>query len=318
MNMSQGLKSNSISSGRITLKNKSRLYKRAEIIQSIRKFFIDRGYLEVETPVLIPAPAPEGNIDALESRKGFLHTSPELCMKRLLAAGYSKIFQVCKCFRDYERGNLHLPEFTMLEWYREGADYFYLMDECREMIKYVAKETGSGEKLKYQGKNIDLSDEWQRITVKEAFKTYTDLTPEKAVESGSFDEIMVTRIEPELDKGTPVFLYDYPASLAALSQIKEDEPAVAERFELYIGGLELANAFSELTDPAEQRERFLKETEKRKKEGKTVYPFPEKFINDLEHMPASAGIAFGIDRFVMLLTDSATIDEVVTFTPEKL
>lgn len=318
MNTSQGLKSNNTSSGKIILKNKSRLYTRAGIIESIRKFFIDRGYLEVETPVLISAPAPEVNIDAIKSSKGFLHTSPELCMKRLLANGYSKIFQVCKCFRDSERGNFHLPEFTMLEWYRKGVDYYYLMDECRDMIKHVAEETGSGEKFEYQGKNIDLSGEWERVTIKEAFKTYVGLTPEEAVKSDSFDEIMVTKIEPELDTGRPVFLYDYPASQAALSRIKEDEHAVAERFELYIGGLELANAFTELTDPVEQKKRFMEETEKRKKTSKTEYPFPEKFIQDLENMPASAGIAFGIDRFVMLLTDSAIIDEVVTFTPEEL
>ncbi|MFC1840630.1 EF-P lysine aminoacylase EpmA [Thermodesulfobacteriota bacterium] len=300
------------------MKNKSRLYARAEIIESIRKFFIDRGYLEVETPVLISAPAPEANIDALKSPKGFLHTSPELCMKRLLANGHSKIFQVCKVFRDGERGNLHLPEFTMLEWYRKGVDYYYLMDECRDMVKHVAAETGSGKRFKYQGKNIDLSGEWQRITVKEAFKMYAGLTPEEAVESDSFDEVMVTKIEPGIDTGRPVFLYDYPVSLAALSRIKESDPEVAERFELYIGGIELANAFSELTDPFEQRRRFLEERSKRKKAGKTVYPFPDKFIHDLEHMPVSAGIAFGIDRFIMLLTDSATIDEVVTFTPEEL
>lgn len=316
--MSQGLKNSDTSPGKIILKNKSRLYARAGIIESIRNFFIARGYLEVETPVLIPAPAPEANIDAIKSSKGFLRTSPELCMKRLLAKGYSKIFQVCKCFRDGERGNLHLPEFTMLEWYRKGVDYYYLMDECRDMVKHVAEETGSGDRFKYQGKNIDLSGEWQRITVKEAFKTYTGVTPEEAVESGNFDEIMVTQIEPGINTGKPVFLYDYPASLAALSRIKESDPEVAERFELYIGGLELANAFSELIDPLEQRKRFLEEGAKRKKAGKTVYPFPDKFINDLGKMPSSTGIAFGIDRFVMLLTDSAVIDEVVTFTPEEL
>jgi len=300
------------------LRNKSRLYTRAEVIQSIRTFFIDREYLEVETPVLIPAPAPEANIDAIKTPNGFLHTSPELCMKRLLSQGYSQIFQICKCFRDSERGHLHLPEFTMLEWYSAGADYYELMDECREMALHVTSELGTGDRFEYQGKGIDLSGEWERITVKEAFSKYAGITPEEAIESGNFDEIMVTQIEPSLDKSTPVFLYDYPASLAALSRIKKDDAEVAERFELYIGGLELANAFSELTDHVEQRERFLEEEKKRKKAGKAEYPFPERFIHDLEHMPPSAGIAFGIDRFVMLLTDSATIDEVVTFTPEKL
>ena len=298
--------------------NRSRLFLRARIIHSIRSFFISRGYLEVETPVIIPAPAPEANIDAIKTEGGFLQTSPELCMKRLLSAGYEKIFQICKCFRNAERGRLHLPEFTMLEWYRAGADYFYLMDECRRMIKYVMDELGMGDIIEYQGCSINLSGEWERITVNDAFKKCTGTTPEKAIESGDYDEIMVSEIEPSLNNGRPVFLYNYPASQAALAKVREDDPEIAERFELYIGGLELANAFSELTDADEQEKRFVEESENRKNAGKTQYPFPEKFINDLEHMPASAGIAFGIDRLIMLLTNSAAIDDAVTFTPEKL
>ena len=298
--------------------NKSRLFLRAQIIQSIRAFFINRGYLEVETPVIIPAPAPEANIDAINTSRGFLQTSPELCMKRLLARGYKKIFQICKCFRDGERGHLHLPEFTMLEWYCADTDYFELMDECQGMIKHVVHELGMKEILKYQGKVINLEGEWERLTVKDAFSRFTGTTPEEAFESGNFDEIMMAEIEPGLNTGRPVFLYNYPISQAALSRISEDDQDVAERFELYMGGLELANAFSELIDVDEQRERFLKATENRKKTGKTAYPFPEKFVNDLDLMPPSAGIAFGIDRLIMILTDSATIDEVVTFTPEKL
>jgi lysyl-tRNA synthetase class 2 len=300
------------------LYNRSHLFLRAHIIQSIRTFFIGRGYLEVETPVIIPAPAPEVNIDAIKTEGGFLQTSPELCMKRLLSTGYEKIFQICKCFRDSERGHLHLPEFTMLEWYRTGADYFDLMDECQSMVKHVVNELGIGEIFGYQEQSIDLSGEWEKMSVKEAFKKYTGTTPLKAIESGDFDEIMVSEIEPGLNNGKPVFLYNYPVTQAALSKVNIDDPEVAERFELYMGGLELANAFSELTDASEQKKRFLEETELRKKAGKIGYPFPEKFIYDLEHMPPSAGIAFGIDRFIMLLTDSPTIDEVVTFTPEKL
>jgi len=272
----------------------------------------------VETPVVIPAPAPEANIDAVKTENGFLQTSPELCMKRLLSAGYEKIFQICKCFRDAERGRLHLPEFTMLEWYRAKADYFYLMDECRSMVKHAAHELGTGEIIEYQGSSINLSGEWEKITVTEAFKKFTGTTPEKAIESGKYDELMAGSIEPGLNTGKPVFLYNYPASQAALSRVNREDPNVAERFELYMGGLELANAFSELTEADEQKKRFLEEAENRKKAGKTRYPFPEKFINDLEYIPPSAGIAFGIDRFIMLLTDSSTIDEVVTFTPEKL
>jgi lysyl-tRNA synthetase class 2 len=298
--------------------NRSRLFLRAKIIQSIRRFFAGRGYLEVETPVVIPAPAPEANIDAIKTKRGFLQTSPELCMKRLLSAGYEKIFQICKCFRDEERGHLHLPEFTMLEWYRVEADYFDLMDECQNMIKHAVSELDIGEIFEYQKGLINLSGEWEKITVKDAFKKFTSTTPERAVESGDFDEIVVSLVEPGLNNGKPVFLYNYPLSQAALSKINEYDRETAERFELYMGGLELANAFSELTNANEQRKRFLEEAENRRKTGKIEYPFPEKFINDLEHMPPSAGIAFGIDRFVMLLTDSASIDEVVSFTPEKL
>jgi lysyl-tRNA synthetase class 2 len=192
------------------------------------------------------------------------------------------------------------------------------MDECEEMIKHVTRVLSRGEKLFFQGKDIDMSGTWERITVRDAFNRYAGITPEKAIEAGSFDELMVTQIEPELNKGRPVFLYDYPSSQAALSRTKKDDPDVAERFELYIGGLELANAFSELTDAGEQTKRFIEELKKRESNGKTVYPFPEKFINDLEFIPPSAGIAFGIDRFIMLLTDSASIDDVVAFTPEKM
>ncbi len=297
---------------------KSRLFERARAIHSIREFFINRGYLEVETPVVIPAPAPEANIDAIEASGLFLQTSPELCMKRLLAMGYSRIFQICKCFRSAERGERHLPEFTMLEWYKADADYLCLMDECEAMIRHIAGALGKEQRLFFQGKGIDLSGRWERITVRAAFLKYAGITPEKAIQAGDFDELMVTKIEPMLDTGRPVFLYDYPASQAALSRTKKGDPGVAERFELYMGGLELANAFSELTDAEEQKERFLEELESRKRNGKTVYPFPEKFINDLEFMPRSAGIAFGIDRFIMLLTDSPSIDDVVTFTPERL
>jgi len=300
------------------LPDKSRLFIRARAIQTIREFFISRGYLEVETPVVIPAPAPEANIDAIEASGKFLQTSPELCMKRLLAMGYNRIFQICKCFRKSERGERHLPEFTMLEWYKADEDYLYLMDECEAMIRHVTRALGKGDKLKYQGKQIDISGSWERITVRDAFLKYGGTTPERAIEAGTFDEIMVSGIESSLDMGRPVFLYDYPASQAALSRTKNGEPGVAERFELYIGGLELANAFSELTDVEEQKRRFLEELESRKRNGKTVYPFPDKFINDLEFMPQSAGIAFGVDRFIMLLTDSPSIDDVVTFTPERL
>jgi elongation factor P--(R)-beta-lysine ligase len=297
---------------------KSNLWHRAGIIQSIRRFFIEQEFLEVETPNLIPAPVPEAHIDLLSTKHGFLQASPEQCMKRLLSEGFPKIFQICKCHRDGERGHLHLPEFTLLEWYREGADYADLMADCEALTLHVARDLGLDETIKYRGHVIDLHPPWERITVREAFNAYSPVPLNEALVSGSFDEMTVLYIEPNLSKSKPVFLYDYPASMASLARLKQTNTEVAERFELYMGGLELANAFSELIDPVEQVIRFDKENDIREKHGRQRYPVPKKFIEALKTMPPSAGIAFGVDRLVMLLTDSEKIDDVVSFTPEEL
>jgi lysyl-tRNA synthetase class 2 len=292
---------------------------RARVIQSVRQFFIENGYLEVETPILIPAPAPEPHIDALRvSPDQFLQTSPELCMKRLLAADYSKIFQICRCFRGEERGDLHLPEFTLLEWYRAGADYKDLMGDCEEMVLYAARALGFEDKIVYRNKVISLERPWDRITVKEAFERFASISMERALALNRFDEILIEEIESGLNKENPVFLYDYPIPQASLARIKDDDSEIAERFELYIGGLELANAFSELIDVHEQRERFDRDNNIRKQMGKIAYPISESFLNALKKMPASAGIAFGLDRLVMLFADAVRIDDVVSFTPEEL
>ncbi len=291
---------------------------RARIINEIRRFFDGRNYLEVETPLRIPAPAPESHIDAGPSGSWFLHTSPELCMKRLLASGFDKIFQICRCWRDGERGSQHLPEFTMLEWYCAGSDYMDLMDECEDLVADVARETSGKETIEFRGQLINLSGSWERITVREAFRRYTSISMEKALESDRFDEIMVTEIEPRLGVSKPAFICDYPAERGALARLKQSDPTVAERFELYIGGLELANAFTELVDADEQRQRFHHEEAYRRSLGKSPYPMPEQFLAELAGMPASAGIALGVDRLVMLLTDASRIDEVVAFTTEEL
>ncbi len=294
------------------------LTQRARIIGEIRRFFIGEGYLEVETPLRIPAPAPEAHIDALPSLTWFLHTSPELCMKRLLAAGFPRIFQICRCWRAAERGRLHLPEFTMLEWYRAGTDYFGLMDECEALVCHVAAALGRGDGIMFRGREISLCRPWERITVAEAFARYTSYTHGEALERDLFDDLMVEEIEPRLGVGRPTFIYDYPACRGALARLKGSDPTVAERFELYIGGLELANAFSELTDPVQQRDRFIAEGEHRRALGKSAYPMPEPFLEELANMPPAAGIALGLDRLVMVLLDAATIDQVVAFTPEEL
>jgi len=297
---------------------KTALWRRAEIIQSIRRYFIEKDYLEVETPCLVPAPAPELHIDAMQAERLYLQTSPELCMKRLLAAGYPKIFQICKGFRQGERGARHLPEFTLLEWYRTETGYLELMDECEVMVAFVLEDLGLPPVLKYQGKALDLQRPWPRVTVQEAFEQYASTPLEQALAGGRFDEILAFDIEPSLGFPKPLFLHQYPSSLAALARLSRHVPGVAERFELYAAGLELANAFSELTDPDEQKARFEMELAKRKEQDKTAYPMPEKFLRSLSFMPESAGIAFGIDRLVMLLSNQKEIDPVVSFTPEEL
>jgi len=293
------------------------LFIRAQILQAIRGFFIDNDYLEVETPCRIAAPAPEAHIEAEVSKDWFLQTSPELCMKRLLAAGYPRIFQICKCFRKAERGNKHLPELTMLEWYSVGHNYLEMMGQCEQLLRYILQDLGSGESIAYQGENIEFRSPWSRLAVSEAFEKYASMPLREALLEDRFDEAMVADLEPRLGRN-PVFLYDYPACRGALARLKPENPSLAERFELYIGGLELCNGFSELIDPLEQRARFEKEQSFRQSLGRTTYPMPEKFLSALHDMPEAAGNALGIDRLVMLFADTNKIDDVVAFTPEEL
>jgi len=299
-------------------RRKRALQQRGNILQAVRYFFIAQGFFEVETPHRIPAPAPESYIDAIPSGLWFLHTSPELCMKRMLAAGYEKIFQICRCWREGERGSQHIPEFTLLEWYHSGIDYRMLMEECATLIQTVAGKVGVGERIIFRNQAIDLTSPWERIPVRQAFHEYAKTAMEEALKSGLFDEIMVRDIEPRLGIRKPTFIYDYPAQKGALARLKPEDKTLAERFELYVGGLELANGFSELVDPEEQRRRFERENENRRGMGKSVYAMPEKFLEELREMPPSAGIALGIDRLVMIFLDAPSIDEVVAFTPEEL
>ena len=297
-------------------KIKMNLELRAVIMAVIRHYFTKKGYLEVETPCRIPAPAPEANIEAEPSGSWFLQTSPELCMKRLLAAGFEQIFQICKCYRKGERGRLHLPEMTMLEWYTAGHDYLDMMRQCEDLISIVARSLDHGKAIKYQGQWIDFTKPWDRMTVDQAFEKFATVSLDTAIQNGHFDEIIGCDIAPNLGCVKPVFLYDYPAVLGSLARLKPGDKSVAERFELYIAGIEICNAFSELTDPDEQRKRFETEMELRRSSGKTTYPFAEPFLQALADMPESAGNALGIDRLIMLFADTADIDAVVAFPPE--
>jgi len=300
------------------VRRKTALRQRAKILQAIRDCFVGQGFWEVETPHRIPAPAPESYIDAVPSGSWFLHPSPELCMKRMLAAGYEKIFQICRCWREGERGSQHIPEFTLLEWYHSGVDYSTLMEECAVLIQTVATRVGLGERIIFCDQPIDLTTPWEKIPLRKAFLEYAKTPMEEALKDGSFDELMVRDIEPRLGKKKPTFVFDYPAERGALARLKIEDRTLAERFELYMGGLELANGFSELADPEEQRRRFDRENENRRAMGKPVYVIPERFLEELGEMPPSAGIALGIDRLVMIFLDARSIDEVVAFTPEEL
>jgi len=294
------------------------LRRRAEVLHATRSFFRERGFLEVETPIRVPVPVPEAHIELVASEGWVLQPSPEICMKQLLAAGCGKIFQICKCFRRVERGRRHLPEMTLLEWYAVREDYNDLMGCTEQLIRHVGRRLGTAGAISYQGQRIDLTPPWERLTVAEAFARHGGISVARALAEGRFDEIMGLKIEPNLGRDRPVFLTDYPAEKASLARLKPADPAVAERFELYIGGLELCNGFSELNDPAEQRRRFEAEQRSMKAAGKRVYPLPEGFLNALERMPPSAGNALGMDRLVMLFCDAGSIDDVVTFTPEEL
>lgn len=287
---------------------------RAKTLQAIRRFFHDRDFLEVDTPIRVAAPALELHIDAIPAGEAYLRTSPELHLKRLLAAGYERLFQVGPCFRAGERGDRHNPEFTMLEWYRAHADYRDILVDTKALIAAVAEAVLSRTWLTYRGTRIELLPLWDLTTISQAFITAAGWDPVTQFDADRFDRDLIEKVEPSLPPDHPAVLTDYPAPAAALARLKPNDPRVAERWELYIGGLELANAFSELTDSAEQRARFEACARERQALGKPVYPIDGDFLAALEAgMPPSAGIALGVDRLVMLLAGEDSLDGVLPF-----
>ena len=243
-------------------------------------------------------------------------------MKRLLAHGCKKIFQLSHCFRKDEVGRLHLEEFQLLEWYRTGCDYTQLMADCQAFLLYLHAAlkdyfatcgAPSAPDLFF---GIDLSPGWQKLTVAEAFAQFSPIPLQQALDFGSFDEILTEHIEPHLGMDAPVFLYAYPHQLASLARKSPSSPNIAERFELYIKGVELANGFSELTDEQEQRSRFVKEIAIiHTCSGRNVV-MPERFLEDLGRLEEAAGIALGVDRLFMLVMNCESINSAVTFAPE--
>ena len=280
------------------------LSERARVLRDIRAFFDARGFVEVETPVRIAAPAPEPHIDCPASGDWFLRASPELQMKKLLAAGMERIYQIGPCFREGEKGSRHNPEFTMLEWYRANADYNDIAVDMETLVGEVLRTTGTTGILP-----VATSTPFTRITVREAYLRWAGWDPVEAWDQDRFDFDMATKIEPNLPKG-PLFLMDYPAPAASLARLKADDSRVAERWELYVDGLELANAFTELTDPVEQRRRFKCARAERRALGEADYPLDEAFLDALARMPPSGGVALGVDRLVMLACGVHDIAEV--------
>jgi len=293
------------------------------------------------------SPGQELHIDALPAGGGrYLITSPEYHMKRLVAGGLTRIVQVCRCFRAEEAGPFHQPEFTMIEWYRAGGSMDALIADCEALVAGAARAVGrwprvpvpTSRRSAYADDSLRLDCAFQRTTVRDLFKRHAglDLRGDEskadmrllAERAGCrvthdagwddvFFQIFLDRIEPHLGLTCPTFVEDWPLPMAALARAKVDDALTAERFELYAGGLELANAFGELTDPVEQRARFVEEAGLRQQRGGAVYPLDEKLLAALGHMPATCGIAMGFDRLVMLVTGAATIREVLAFANDE-
>jgi lysyl-tRNA synthetase class 2 len=230
-------------------------------------------------------------------------------MKQILSRGPGRIFQIGPCFRAGEQGRRHNPEFTMLEWYRAGADYIDAMADTKALLARVSDAVLGTTSLKLRDRRIELMPFWEVVTVRDAFMEFAGWDPLTAFDSDRFDVDLIEKVEPALDRDHPVILKDYPPACAALSRCRPDNPPCAERWELYVGGMELANAFSELTDPGQQRSRFESAARARSVAGKTAYPFDEDFFAALDAgMPPSCGVALGLDRLVMLLGDIGDIE----------
>lgn len=287
-----------------------KLKARDALMQSIRAFFHSEGFIEVETPIRMKTPCMELHIDAEPSGSRWLRTSPELYHKKLLAQGAQKIFEIGKCFRQGERGDRHHPEYTMLEWYRAGGDYTSMLADTRKLINDIFGRDGSPNCPRTPRRGVPA---WKIFTISEIYQQFAGWNPVEHFDADRFDFDMVEKIEPNLPHDAAVILKDYPAECCALARLKPDNPNVAERWELYLGGIEIANAYSELTDPVEQRVRFEKWGAQRQALGKTVYPIDEEFIRSLQTMPPSGGCALGVDRLLMALLGTATLDDILPF-----
>lgn len=324
------------------------LQARAAVTGALRGFFAEQGFVEVETSVLQVSPGNETHLHAPRTEimrpdgsraSRYLRTSPEFACKKLLAAGETRIFEFARVFRDRERGDLHLPEFTMLEWYRAGAPYDAIMADCVVVIARAAQATGIGT-FSFRGRTADPFAEPELLTVAGAFAQFAGIDLLSTISGGEgnraalaaaaagkvrvaeddtwsdiFSKVLVEHVEPHLGQGRLTILFEYPSPEAALARVKTDDPRVAERFEVYACGVELANGFGELTDAGEQRKRFTESmTEKQRRYGE-AYPLDEDFLAAVAAMPEASGVALGFDRLVMLASGATRIDQVVWTPP---
>ncbi len=289
----------------------------SKIKDQIRTFFSTNFFIEVSTPIRLKSPALEDYIDAIPAgktygQKHYLRTSPELDLKRLLSEANGKIgkvFQMGPCFRQGEIGIQHQEEFTMLEWYRLHADYRDVLDDTVALFRSIQRRLNL-KTVPFRNQEIDFNDTWQVLTVAEAFAQFAETSLEQALSNHCFEEILTQQVEPNLGFTVPTVLIDYPVALAALARKSPSNPAVCERWELYVCGLELANCYSELTDPKEQRLRFEATAMLRAKNEMEVYPLDEPFLASLQHLPECSGIAVGIDRLCMVFTNSSDLLDV--------
>lgn len=318
-----------------------------QITDLIRAFFKERGFFEAQTPALVACAGQEPYLspfkidfcdDKNKKYRGFLITSPEYSLKKLLAAGFDKIFELAKVFRQNESfGGRHNPEFTMLEWYRTNSDYSRIMEDTEQLVSFLAKKIKSSETILYQGQKIDLTAPWPRLTVKELFLKYANIDLDKAKTLADFKKqtkqdyqkfndwndvfylVFLNEIEPNLPKDKPVFICDYPLPQASLAKRKNNDDFYAERFEIFVGGMELGNAFSELTEPKEQLKRFQEEQKLREKLSKESVPIDKDLIYALElGLPPAGGIAVGLERLQMLLLDANDINDILPFPASQL
>jgi lysyl-tRNA synthetase class 2 len=322
---------------------------RARVVAALREWFKAQSFIEVETSALQVSPGNETHLHAFAtelvspagaSARRYLRTSPEFACKKLLSAGEPRIVEFARVFRNRERGALHAPEFTMLEWYRAQAPYEALMDDCAAILAVAAEAAGT-RRFSFRGRIADPFAAAERLTVAEAFARYAaidlaaSLSPQgldracfAAMAGGTgirlaeddswgdiFSRVLVERIEPRLGLGRATILHEYPAALSALARPLASDPRWAERFELYVCGIELANGFGELTDPAEQRRRLVAEMAEKERIYGERYPIDEDFLAALAVMPPASGIALGFDRLVMLATGATRIEQVL-WTPD--